>query len=126
MKTILSFNYLQAEKDANKDLERNARLEYPMDLFIKEVKRINSGSAVITFTLSSSTNPEVASFSVSGELQIEGSDDEVSTALSPTGGEPPSIWKSIYNESVNIITLLAKVINVPFPASNIDVHLVSN
>lgn len=126
MKTMLTFNCLQAEKDANKDLERNARLEYPMDLFIKEVKRINNTSAVVSFTLSSSTNPEVATFSISGELLLEGSDDEISSAIAPSGREPPSVWKNIYHESVNIMMVLAKVIEVPFPTPNIGGLVVDN
>ena len=118
MKTILSFNALQAEKDANRGMGTR-RLEYPMDLIIKEVKRLDDARAVVSFTLSSATNPEVASFSISGELSIEGSVDEVSAAMSPEGREPPSIWKSIYQESVNVMMILAKVIEVPFPTPNI-------
>ena len=118
MKTELTFNCLQAERDANKEL-RDGRLDYPMDLFIKEVKRIDDKRAVVTFTLNSATNPEVASFSISGELLVEGTADEVSAAISPTGKEPPTVWKNIYHESVNIMMVLAKVIEVPFPTPNI-------
>jgi hypothetical protein len=118
MKTILTFNCLQAERDANKKL-RDERFEYPMDLYIKEVKRIDDKRAVVAFTLNSSTKPEVASFSVSGDLCIEGTAEEVSSAIAPIGKDPPVIWKNIYHECVNIMTVLAKFIEVPFPTSNI-------
>jgi len=119
MKTTLTFNHLQAERDPNKDLERHMELEYPMDLFIEDVKRIGDSRAVVSFTLRAATNPEVASFSISGELYVEGSADEVSSAITPAGREPPMIWKSIYHESVNIMMVLAKVIEVPFPIPKI-------
>ena len=119
LKTVLSFNYLQAERDANRRL-RDMRLEYPMDLFIEQVKLIEDRKAIISFTMKSATNPEVASFSVTGELRVEGTPEEISSALTQVDENPPAIWKDIYRDGVKVMVSLAKIIDIPFPSTSMD------
>jgi hypothetical protein len=119
MKTVLSFNYLQAERDANRRL-RDMRLEYPMDLFIEQVKLVEDRKAIISFRMKSATNPEVASFSVSGELRAEGTPEEISSALMQVDENPPAIWKDIYRDCINVMISLAQIIDIPFPSPSMD------
>jgi hypothetical protein len=119
MKTVLSFNYLQAERDANKRLS-DMRLEYPMDLFIEQVKLVDNRKALISFKMKSGTRPEVASFSVSGELRVEGTPEEISSALMQVNDNPPAIWKDIYRDSINSLISLAKIIDIPFPSPSME------
>lgn len=119
MKTVLSFNYLQAERDANRRLS-DMRLEYPMDLFIEQVKLIDNRKAIISFKMKSATSPEVASFSVSGELRAEGTPEEISSALMQVNDDPPAIWKDIYRDCINVLISLAKIIDIPFPSPSME------
>jgi len=119
MKTVLSFNYLQAERDANRRLS-DMRLEYPMDLFIEQVKLVDNRKALISFKMKSATRPEVASFSVSGELRVEGTPEEISSALMQVNDNPPAIWKDIYRDCINALISLAKIIDIPFPSPNME------
>jgi len=116
MNSAIKFNCVHAEKDSSKTFERNGSV-YPFDLFIDEVRRMGDTEAIVIFTLRSSTKLGVASFHVSGEMMLQGSGDEISSAISSSGKEPPLIWKSIYDESYSILITLTKMIGVPFPAS---------
>jgi hypothetical protein len=117
MKNAITFNCVHAEKESSRTFERNGS-EYPFDLFIDEVRRMGDTKAIVTFTLRSSTRLGAASFHVAGEMMLQGSRDEVSSAISSSGKEPPLIWKSIYDESHSLLVTLAKMIGVPFPTSS--------
>lgn len=114
MNTHVRFHSIRAEKDSRNDFEKNGS-EYPLDLFINEVRRIDDSNAVVAFTLSSSAKMGLASFLIAGEMQLQGSRNEISAAVSSSGREPPSIWKSIYDEGYRMLIALAKLIEVPFP-----------
>ena len=117
MDSAITFNCVHAEKDSSKTFERNGS-ECPFDLFIDEVRRMGDTRAVVTFTLRSSTKLGVVNFRVAGEIALQGSRDEISSAISSSGKEPPLIWKSIYDESHSLLVTLAKMIGVPFPTSS--------
>lgn len=118
MRMVVNINHIRAEKGSDDDLERQSIVEYPMDLYIREVKETGLGRVSIPFSLETKTSPQVASFMVSGELLVSGSEEEVEALTAPTGREPPKVWKMIYQETVNILSVLARVIEVPFPAPN--------
>jgi len=119
MKLLLNFNHIQAAREASKDFERDTTIEYPMDLYIQGVKKENDNRAIISFRLQTTTNPEVASFTLSGDLLLEGTGEEVEIWTTPSTKGPPKVWKHIYQESMNILTVLAKVIDIPFPTPKI-------
>jgi len=121
MKLVMNLKGFHAEKRAEDDLERRTTLEYPMYLYIQGIRQIGESRAIVPFSLKTVTHPEVASFNISGELLIEGSMEEIETLINPAGKQPPKVWKKIYQESVNILTVLANVIEVPFKGSDIEI-----
>ena len=116
MNNVVKFNCVRAEKDSGRVSERNG-LEYPLDLFINEVRRIGDTKAVVVFTLRSSAKAGMVSLQIAGDMELQGSQDEISSAITSSGKEPPVIWKTIYEESHKILVLLAKMIDVPSPTS---------
>jgi len=113
---VVKFNCVRAEKDSGRVSERNG-LEYPLDLFINEVRRIGDTKAVVAFTLHSSAKAGMVTLQIAGDMELQGSQDEISSAITSSGKEPPVIWKTIYEESHKILVLLAKMIDVPSPTS---------
>ena len=119
MKLAVRFNRIQAEREDGKDFNRNTILEYPMDLYIQEVKQEDDDRVIISFMLQTKTSPEIANFTLSGSLIVEGTEDEIEVVTTPRAKGPPQVWKHIYQESMNILTVLAGVIEIPFPTQKI-------
>lgn len=119
MKLLLNFHHVKAEREVSKDFGRDTIIEYPVDLYIQEVKQEDDTRAIVSFRLQTTTNPEIASFTLSGDLLLVGTEEEVATWTTPSRREPPKVWRHIYQESMNILTILAKVIDVPFPTPKI-------
>ena len=118
MKLSVTFNHIQAEKENGKEFKRDTVIEYPVDLYIQEVRQ-EDDRATISFRLQTKTNPDIANFTLSGNLLLEGTGDEVEIWTAPSANGPPKVWKHIYEESMNLLTVLAKVIEVPFPTPKI-------
>jgi len=119
MKMLLNFNQVQAEREPSKDFGRDSTIEYPMDLYIQSVKKEEDKKTVVSFRLQTTTSPEIASFTLTGDILLMGTDEEVEDWTMHTGREPPKVWKYIYQESMNILAIMAKVIEVPFPIPEI-------
>lgn len=119
MKMTLNINHIQAERENGKDLERDTSVEYPMDLYIQGVKQGESNSASVSFKLQTISSPEIANFTLSGELIMIGTEEEIEAWTMSSKEGPPKVWKHIYQESMNIMTVLAKVIDVPFPTPKV-------
>jgi hypothetical protein len=119
LNSAITFKCIRAEKDSQSDFEKDMS-EYPLDLFIDEVRRIGDAKAIVSFTLRSSAKTGLASFHIAGEMHLQGSQSEISAAVSSSGKEPPSIWKSIYDESYKMLIALAKLIDVPLPLSDAE------
>ena len=119
MKISINFNHIQAAREDLKDISRDTTIEYPVDLYIQEVKHDGEDRAVISFKLETKTSPDVANFTLSGNLLLEGSEDEVGMWTTPAANGPPKVWRHIYQESMNILTVLANVIDIPFPTPKI-------
>jgi len=119
VKLVMNFHHVQAEREASKDFERGTAIEYPVDLYIQEVRQEDDSRAVVSFRLETTTNPEIASFTLSGDLLLMGTEEEIAIWTTTSGREPPKVWKHIYQESMNILTVLAKVVEVPFPTPKI-------
>jgi hypothetical protein len=119
MKQLLSFDRIQAEREDVKDLGRDAAIEYTVDVYIQEVKRETKNRTTISFIIQTKTNPEFANFTLCGNLFLEGTEDEIEVLTVPSSKGPPQVWKNIYQESMNILTVLANVIDIPFPTPRI-------
>ncbi len=119
MKVSLDFNHIQAEREETEDINRDTAIEYPIDLYIKEVRKEDDNKAIISFKLQTKTHPDIASFTLAGTLLVEGTKEEVNILITPSPRDPPKVWKHIYQESMNILTVLAKVIDVPFPTPKV-------
>ena len=119
MKTEVEFTTLQAERETGKKIKRFEALEYPMDLYIQEVQRVAASKAVVPFTLQTVTKPEVASFTVHGVMAMEGTADEVDDWITPRDSQPPKVWQDVYQAAANVLAVMAKVLEVPFPMPQI-------
>ena len=119
MKCEIEFTTLQAEREMRKRTHRFEALEYPMDLYIQEVQRVAASKAVVPFTLQTVTKPEVASFTVHGVMAMEGTADEVDDWITPRDGQPPKVWRDVYQAAANVLAVMAKVLEVPFPMPQI-------
>jgi hypothetical protein len=119
VKREIEFTTLQAEREMRKKTHRYEALEYPMDLYIQEVQRVAARKAVVPFTLQTVTKPEVASFTVHGVMAMEGTADEVDDWITPQGGQPPKVWQDVYQAAANVIAVMAKVLEIPFPTPQI-------
>jgi hypothetical protein len=115
MKLLFSFNHIQAERKDAEGLSRDATIEYPVDMYIQQVKRETKNRTTISFRLQTKTNPEFANFALSGDLLLEGTEDEIEVLITPSSKGPPQVWKHIYQEGMNILTVLANIIDLPFP-----------
>jgi hypothetical protein len=119
MKREIEFTTLQAERETRKRITRYGTLEYPMDLYIQEVQRVAASRAVVPFTLKTVTKPEVASFTVHGVMSMEGTADEVDDWIAPHDSQPPKVWQDVYQATANVLAVMAKVLEVPFPMPKI-------
>jgi hypothetical protein len=119
MKLLFSFDHIQAEIKDTKDLSRDTSIAYTVDVYVQEVKRETKNRTIISFKLQTKTNPEFANFTLSGNLLLEGTEDEIEVLTAPSSKGPPQAWKHIYQESMNISTVLAKVLDIPFPTPKI-------
>ena len=114
MKLQMNFNHIKAERESGKEFTRDTIIEYPVDLYIKEVQQ-EDDRTVVSFKMQTKTNPETANFTLSGDLLLEGTEEEVGVWTTPSTRSPPKVWKHIYQESMNILSVIAKLIDVPFP-----------
>ncbi len=126
MELSLNFHQIQAEREGRKEFGRDLVIEYPMDLYIQGVKHEDDGKAVVSFRLQTTASPDVASFILAGDLSLSGTEEEVRLWTTPTREGPPKVWRHIYQEGINILTVLAKVIDVPFPIPEIGGITVDN
>lgn len=126
MHTETQFNRLNVQREVNRDLIRNADLEFPMDLYIKKVKREGKTRAIVSFTFKTVTNPEFASFTVSGTMSMDGKPAEIEEWITPVGSEPPKIWQHVYKETVAILAIMAQAVNTPFPVAEIEAMALSH
>ena len=126
MKTETQVNLLTVQREVNQDNMRTADLEFPMDLYIQEVKREGTKRAIVSFTFKAVTNPEFASFIISGTMSLEGKPVEIEEWITPVRGEPPKVWKQVYKETVGILNVMAKAVNTPFPVAEIEAMTLSH
>lgn len=119
MRLAINFNQIKAEREGLNEVTRDTTIEYPVDLYIQEIKQEDNNRAIISFKLQTKTNPDIANFALSGNLFLEGTEEEVEVWITPSAKGPPKVWKHIYQESMNILTVLANVIDIPFPTPKI-------
>ena len=109
----IRFKHLEAVK--NTQNTRFTTVHYPMSIYLGEAVGRHGGNAVVPFTVEVKTDPDVAVFSVKGEAHIKGSPEEIESWVVPNGEKAPRVWTRIYQESVAMLTILARFINVPSP-----------
>jgi hypothetical protein len=108
VKILVQFRHIEAEKTETDS--RFTTVRYPISG--------HKGKAIVPFTIASKTEPDVATFSLKGEAHIQGAPEEIESWIVPKGEEAPRVWKIIYRESVAMLTILAKFINVPSPSAS--------
>lgn len=109
----IQFNYLEVNRTAVDS--RFTTLRYPISIYLSEAVGSRKGKAVVPFTIEAKTNPEVASFTLKGDAHIEGLPEDIEAWVVPNGDKAPRIWTRIYQESVAMLTILARFVNVPPP-----------
>lgn len=109
----IQFNYLEVNRTAVDSWFTTLR--YPISIYLSEAVGSRKGKAVVPFTIEAKTNPEVASFTLKGDAHIEGLPEDIEAWVVPNGDKAPRIWTRIYQESVAMLTILARFVNVPPP-----------
>jgi len=107
------FKVLEANRSTQET--RFTTIHYPMSIYLGEAVGSHRGSAVIPFTVEAKTDPAVAVFTVKGEAYINGKSEEIESWVVPDGEKAPRIWTRIYQESVAMLTILARFIDIPPP-----------
>jgi hypothetical protein len=116
VKILVQFRHIEAEKTETDS--RFTTVRYPISVYLGEAIGGHKGKAIVPFTIASKTEPDVATFSLKGEAHIQGAPEEIESWIVPKGEEAPRVWKIIYRESVAMLTILAKFINVPSPSAS--------
>lgn len=109
----IQFKHLEAMKNT-KDT-RFTIVHYPMSIFLGEAVGGYRGNAVVPFNIEVKTDPDVAVFNIKGEAYIKGSPEEIKSWVIPYNEKAPRIWTRIYQESVAMLTIMARFIGVPPP-----------
>ncbi len=113
LKITVEFTYLEANRTA-KD-SRFTAVRYPISIYLGEAVGSRKGRAIIPFSMEAKTNPDIANFLLKGDAYILGKPEEIESWIVPNGEKAPRIWTRIYQETVAMLTILAKFINVPPP-----------
>lgn len=113
VKISVRFKYLEANRSTPDT--RFTFIHYPISIYLGEAVGSHRGNATVPFTLKANTNPSIAEFSVKGEAYISGSPEEIESWVIPNGDKAPKIWTRIYQESVAMLTILARFIDIPPP-----------
>jgi len=113
LKITVQFTYLEANRTA-KD-SRFTAVRYPISIYLGEAVGSRKGRAVIPFSMEAKTNPDIAAFLLKGDAHILGKPEEIESWIVPNGEKAPRIWTRIYQETVAMLTILAKFIDVPPP-----------
>ncbi len=111
----VSVRFKQLDANRNTQETRFTTIHYPMSIYLGEPVGSHRGNAVIPFTVEAKTDPTVAAFTIKGEAYINGSPEEIESWVVPNGEKAPRIWTRIYQESVAMLTILARFIDVPPP-----------
>ena len=115
MQTMTQVTCLDVKREADTPIDSRRTLEFPMDLYIENIRRESEDAARITYTLKATSNPPLVSFTISGILHLNGNKTDVDRAITPPDNGPPKIWQQIYQENTQLLMMLASIINVPFP-----------
>ena len=122
MRTKTQVTCLDVKREADVSIDRLSTLEFPMDLYIENIRRDSEDAALITYTLKTTSNPPLVSFTISGILHLNGDKTDVDRAITPPDNGPPKIWQQIYQENTQLLVMLASIINVPFPTPDVEVE----
>jgi len=107
------FRHLEAKKTAMDS--RFTMVRYPISIYLGEAVGSHKGKAVVPFTIEAKTDPEVATFTLKGDVYIQGLPEEIGSLVVPKGEKAPKVWIRIYREAVAMLTILSRFINVPPP-----------
>lgn len=114
----VQFKHLEAVK--NTQDTRFTTVHYPMSIFLGEAVGSYKGNAVVPFTVEVTTNPKVATFNIKGEAYIKGAPEDIEAWVVPNKEKAPKIWTRIYQESVAMLTIMARFINIPPPPAPVS------
>lgn len=111
----IHFKHLEAVKTTQDT--RFTTIHYPMSIYLGEAVGSHKGTAVVPFTLEVKTDPDIATFNIKGEAFIKGPPEEIEAWVVPYNEKAPRIWTRIYQESVSMLTILARFIGIPPPSA---------
>ena len=111
----IRFKHLEANRTTPDT--RFTEVHYPVSIYLGEAVGKHKGDAVVPFTVEAKTNPTVADFTIKGEAYVKGSPEEIESWVIPNNGKAPNIWTRIYQESVAMLTILARFIDIPPPSA---------
>jgi len=109
----IRFKHLEANRSSRDS--RFVTVRYPISIYIGEAINDSKGNAIVPFTIEAKTDPDIANFTLSGDAHIRGPPEEIESWIVPDKDKAPKIWTKIYQESVAMLTIMAKFIDVPPP-----------
>ncbi len=111
----VSVQFKQLEANRTAQDSKFTTVRYPISIYLSEATGSHKGKAVVPFTIEAKTDPEIAVFTLKGDVYIRGSPEEIEPWVIPKGEKAPRIWTRIYREGVAMLTILSRFINVPPP-----------
>jgi len=111
VQVTVEFRHLEARKTKNDN--KLVEFKYPISIYLGESSGSSKGKARIPFTVEAKTEPENSVFILKGESYIQGMPEEIESWIVPGKEKAPKIWKRIYQESVAMLTILARFIDAP-------------
>jgi hypothetical protein len=121
MRATTQITSLDVQQEAGASPDRHRALEFTMDLYIATIRRDSENTAQIAYTFKATSDPALVSFAISGVLHLDGEPADIDGVITPLGKDPPTIWQRIYQETTRNLAMFASVINVPFPAPEVEV-----
>jgi hypothetical protein len=94
-------------------------LDFKVDAKLEEISR-NSGEVALEFELKIITEPEMATFHITGQVKVQGEQKDIERILATDpDNQVPILMSEIYSQIYSVIYILAAGISVPYPAAGL-------
>jgi len=93
---------------------KDAEVKCPISIYLGETLNLSAESALLPFSISVESRPELFSFKVKGNIIIEGSPPIVKYWSSSEEG-PPKIWHYAYRDIWKVVSELAHCLELTLP-----------
>ncbi|MFQ6134285.1 MAG: hypothetical protein ACE5KU_00530 [Nitrososphaerales archaeon] len=97
----------------------NGSLDFKVDAKLEETSR-KSGEVMLEFELRISTEPDVATFDIGGQVKVQGESKDIERIITTDPNtQVPILISEIYSRIYSMIYILASGIKVSYPAAGL-------